>query len=226
MITKARGEARLKGPVTKTGARKAKAEEPVRWDSLPHEGLAVRAEERLGLGLCARSSEAAALYVAKRRLATRNPDAHSTYGRVECARLVELLRALRDVYREHLDGLGCRPLDQMYWVVFRFGVMDWAVKILRSAVQNYVALSVIKCGDWEALYGPLTPVRFGEEEYRASEGEIVQNGPELEASIRRLLPRDCFDKILTGGPFGRGAQVGLAHTLAGPPWRVVQVCRN
>ncbi len=203
-------------PVTKHAARKTKATGPVRWDSLQHENMAAQAENDLKLGSCDRSSVDAAFYVAKRRLASKNPEAHATYARIECAHLVELLRALRTVYRKHLEKLGCRPLDQMYWVVFRFGVMDWAIRMLRSAVRNYVLLSDINRMDWEVLFGPLTFVPFGEEEYRASKGEIVRDGPELEASIRQLLHRDCFNEIVTGGPFGRDGQVWLAHTMAVP----------
>lgn len=82
---------------------------PVRWDSLPHEELGALAEQRLKLDACNRSADVAAFYVAKRRLATGDPGIHSVYANFECARLVERLRAIRDVYREHLNARGCAP---------------------------------------------------------------------------------------------------------------------
>lgn len=45
----------------------------------------------------------------------------ATYMQIECARLVEEVRVIRDTYRAHLEDLGCRPVHEMYGVVFEYG---------------------------------------------------------------------------------------------------------
>ena len=195
--------------------RRAVSGEPVRWDSLPHEVLGGRAEESLRLGSRDRSAQDAAFYVAKRRLHARAGNANLTYSDIECARLVERLRAVRDVYREHLERLGCRPIDQMYWVVFRFGVMDWALRFLRSSVQTYLTSAAVPRREWEELYGPLITVPLGAELPIVPEDELLRDGPDLEASIRWRLPQSVFDQELSGGPFGLDAQFYIARETFG-----------
>lgn len=188
--------------------------EPVRWDSLPHEELGRRAEESLKLGSRERSAQDAAFYIAKRRLRTTD-NANFAYTDIECARLIERLRAIRDVYREHLERLGCRPIDQMYWVVFRFAVMESALWLLRSSVQSYLNLAAVRRKEWEELFGPLASAVLGERPESVSEGELVTDGPELQAGIAMRLPTGIFDHIVQGGPFRLDAQVYMAYETFG-----------
>ncbi|HTV07697.1 MAG TPA: hypothetical protein VMD97_01470 [Candidatus Aquilonibacter sp.] len=169
----------------------------------------------LKLGSRERSAQDAAFYVAKRRLHSERGNAHLVYTDIECVRLVERLRAIRDVYREHLERLGCRPIGQMYWVIFRFGVMAWALRLLRSSVQTYLTLAAVPRKQWEELFGPLVSTPLGEPPASVSERELLTDGPQLQASIAMRLPVGVFDHILDGGPFGLDAQVYIAHETFG-----------
>jgi hypothetical protein len=114
----------------------------------------------MSLGSPSRAAEDSLRFILKRRLPRKSPADHMRYIELEAARIVETLRHLRDEYRKHLEDQGCSPLAEMYWVVARYGVKDWAVMVLRSAALDYVAASMI--GSLEAtlrslrsLQGPL-----------------------------------------------------------------------
>lgn len=199
----------LRFPAKRTGNSQS-SRNPVRWDSLDHEQLGFEAEQTLLLGSPARAGQDAAFYVAKRRLRVKDPVAHLAYSRIKCADLVERLRAVRDVYRQHLEALGCRPLDEMHWVVFRFGVLHWAVRYLRSSVRSYIALTGLRCDEWDDLFGSSMPLDEND-----PGDAILQDGPELEARVNLRLQTSVFDQILVGGPFGREAQVYVAQEMMG-----------
>ena len=105
----------------------------------------------------------------------------------------------------------------MYWVVFRFGVMDWAVMVLRTAVLDYVSNSQITTEPWEALFqypAPLVHLR-GEEQNKKAKSPIVQRDEALSKTINRLLGKEVFDELLVGGPFGREGQLRLGRSMPG-----------
>jgi hypothetical protein len=66
---------------------------------------------------------------------------------------VETLRAIRDEYRHHLEEEGCKPIAEMYWVVFKFGIVQYAVRLLREIAFEYVIRSNVRFEEWEVLYG-------------------------------------------------------------------------
>src|SRR5271154_2502733 len=89
---------------------------PIRWSEIPHKQLWIAADDALSLGSRARSSEAAIRHVLKRRLPNLDPADHNRYVELECARIVELLRSVRDEYRHYLEDRGAKPVAEMYWV--------------------------------------------------------------------------------------------------------------
>ena len=125
----------------------------IRWDELPHAELRNAAVASMGLGSRVRASEDARLHVLTRRLWKQDAADHMNYVEIINGRNIELLRAIRDEYRQYLKQSGARPLAEMYWVVARFGVMDWAIMILRRAVFEYVGHCRLKTELWESLYG-------------------------------------------------------------------------
>jgi len=153
----------------------------------------------------------------KRRLPKLDPADHIRYVELECTRIVERLRSVRDEYRRYLEDPGAKPLAEMYWVVFRFGVMDWAVMVLRTAVLDYVSNSQITTEPWEALFqypAPLVHLR-GEEQNKKAKSPIVQRDEALSKTINRLLGKEVFDELLVGGPFGREGQLRLGRSMPG-----------
>ncbi len=139
------------------------------------------------------------------------------YIELECARIVETLRFVRDEYRVYLEAQGCFPLVEMYWVVLRYGVKDWAVMLLRSAVITYIVESHISTDHWNALFkfeGPFNYLFRGSDSLTAS-SQFVQSDESLTETISALLPQDVFDEILIGGPLGRDSQSRFAHTFPG-----------
>src|SRR5438132_11239439 len=105
---------------------------PVRWTELPHQELYRRVLDAMALGSRERASEDSLKHVLKRRLPELDRDDHRRYIEIECHKIVETLRAVRDEYRRYLQQEGCKPISEMYWVVFRFGVMQYAVSVLRE----------------------------------------------------------------------------------------------
>jgi len=170
----------------------------------------------MSLGSPSRAVEDSLRFILKRRLPRKNPADHMRYIELEAARIVETLRHLRDEYRKHLEGQVCGPLAEMYWVVARYGVKDWAVMVLRSAALDYVAASMIDRAQWEQLFdlsGPFNGLFAQPEPDTAS--PIIEPDENLIKTIKALLPEGVFDQILNGGPFGRDYQVHLAQSFPG-----------
>jgi hypothetical protein len=169
----------------------------------------------MSFGSRARSGEDGIRYVLKRRLPKLDLADHTKYVELECNRIVELLRAVRDEYRRYLEDLGRKPLAEMYWVVFRFGVIDWAVMVLRTAVLEYIRNSQISTERWKALFefsAPLGPFHR-EKQGGKKTSPTVQVDEALSKTINGLLAKDVFDELLTGGPFGRDGQRRLGRRM-------------
>jgi alkylation response protein AidB-like acyl-CoA dehydrogenase len=79
-----------------------KAPGPIRWDEIPHNAIWARAQDAMSVGSCLRASEDSLKHVLKRRLLGLNPSVHLQYVELECARIVETLRMVRDEYRVYL----------------------------------------------------------------------------------------------------------------------------
>lgn len=156
-----------------TSKRQA-SDRPIRWTDLPHKMLWDRVLDGVGAGSSARASEDSLKYVLRRRLPSLEPGDHFRYVEVECRRLVETLRVTRDVYRVYLQKEGCKPVAEMYWVVFRFAVIPCAVKLLREAASAYVIDSKVAESEWQTLYGYSWP-------------EVIPIPPELKNFTRPRL---------------------------------------
>jgi hypothetical protein len=195
-----------------------KASGPIRWDEILHREIYARALENMSLGSRTRASEDSLKHVLKRRLYRLDPADHLRYVELECARIVETLRMVRDEYRVYLEERGCAPLAEMYWVVLRCGVMDWAVILLRSAAFKYIGHCHLKTEIWDRLFNVLGPFSH----WFPNEGEstpipsIVKSDEGLIRTIKALLPQGVFDLVRTGGPFGRDAQYDLAMGVPEP----------
>ena len=145
---------------SKTGKNKRKrprksapSRRPIRWTELPHQELYQRVLNAMSLGSRERASEDSLKHVLKRRLPELDRDDHRRYIEIECHKIVETLRAMRDEYRRYLQQEGCKPISEMYWVVFRFGVMQYAVSVLREIASEYLICTKVPCAEWEILYG-------------------------------------------------------------------------
>ena len=123
-----------------------------RWDALPHDKLCQRALASM-TGARERSKEDSQKHVLTRRLPELDPGHHFRYVEIKCAWMVELLRGIRDMYRDYLEERGCRPLADMYWVVFRFAVIPNAVKVLQAAMLDYIVQSKINRVSFQRLFG-------------------------------------------------------------------------
>jgi hypothetical protein len=205
----------------KTPKRPEKAE-PLRWDQIPHEQLWLQIEVALQLGSPARAAEDSLRSVLMRRLPRRHPADHLKYVELECSRIVETLRVVRDAYRAYLQPKVKGPLAEMYWVVTRFAVKDRAIVRLREAATKYIHESHIAEGQWRALFGFTASHRsfyfdeISEKQEKDASVRILSHGV-IENAVQRLLPDDALDEILLGGPFGRDSQIRHAQSApAGP----------
>ena len=122
-------------------------------DEIPHNDLWLQAHRDMDLDSASRAYADALQSVLEKRLYRMDPEEHRRYAEVECTRIVETLRVLCDTYREYLQTKIDGPLVEMYWVVVRFGIKDWAVMRLRSAAIRYIVASRILHADWNELYG-------------------------------------------------------------------------
>jgi len=178
----------------------------------------------MSLGSTSRSAEDSLRFILKRRLPRMDPEDHVRYIELVSSRIVETLRSVRDEYRKHLEAQGCTPLAEMYWVVIRYGVKDWAIMTLRSAAFDYVAASMVSTAQWKELFdfsGPFNDL-LPQLQPAVAASVIVKADEKLEETIRVLLPQSAFDQILTGGPFGRDYQVYLARGLPGRTFLLAQ----
>jgi hypothetical protein len=189
----------------------------IRWDEIPHNAIWARVQDTMSVGSCMRASEDSLKHVWKRRLHGLDPSVHLQYVELECARIVETLRRVRDEYRVYLEDRGRDPLVDMYWVVLRYGVKDWAVMLLRDAAFDYVGHCNLKTDMWDGLFrfpGPSYDLLPNGGKSKQAPSIVRQDGALME-TITMLLGKDVFDQVLTGGPFGRDAQLYFARTYPG-----------
>lgn len=144
----------MKRRVHKSGkpAQKSKPV-PNDWPS-PREHLWARAEQASGLGSVARADQDAALHILKRRLPMLEPKDHFRYVELTAGRMVSHLRAVRDECRQFLKGQSRRALAELQWRVFRFGVLEVAVYVLRFAISEYLVHARVPIDRWEFLFDP------------------------------------------------------------------------
>jgi hypothetical protein len=108
-------------------------------------------------------------------------------------------------------------MAEMYWVVVRYGVKDWAIMVLRSAGIEYVAASRVTTAQWKELFdfaGPFNDL-FPHGEPAEAAPVTVDVNAKLTKAITALLPQTAFDQVIDGGPFGRDYQIYLAQSLPG-----------
>lgn len=184
---------------------------------MPHAEIRLQAQQAMSLGSPLRAAEDSLRFLLKRRLPRNNPADHFRYIELESARIVETLRCLRDQYRTYFEEQGCSPMAEMYWVVVRDGVKDWAIMVLRSAAIEYVAASRVTTAQWKELFdfsGPFNDL-FPHGEAAEAAPVAVDVNAKLTKAITALLPQTVFDQVIDGGPFGRDYQIYLAHSLPG-----------
>lgn len=160
----------------------------------------------------ARAATDALQSVLKKRLFRLNHEEHRIYIEIECARIVETLRVVRDTYREYLRTKIDGPLVEMYWVVVRFGVRDWAVMRLREAALEYILASQITKSDWTELYrhDTLMLLRSDEDKAKAASQSPLLDPATAVTAIRAILGTEVFNEIRMGGPFGSDSQTRYA----------------
>ena len=87
---------------------------------------------------------------------------------------------------------------------------------LRDAVFEYLGHCRIKTEHWSALFDfnpPLLPLL--EKVTNKNVSPYVQADAALWIRINRLLEKNVFDEVMTGGPFGREFQVRAGRAMAG-----------
>ena len=143
-----------------------------------------------------------------------DPSDHIRYIEIESAQIVETLRHLRDEYRTYFEERGCNPIAEMYWVVVRHGVKDWAIMALRAAAVEYIAASHVDSAKWKTLY---EFSNLYEDVFPLGKVPAIMLDPieKLTKTISGLLQQTAFDQISDGGPFGRQYQMYLAQSLPG-----------
>ena len=198
-----RGATSRPSKATKSSQKLPARTTPLRWSLVPHEDLGKSASATLEPGALRHAVRDSALFLAMRRMPLHDPAAMATYTQVACARLVEEIRALRDTYRAHLEDLGCRPVHEMYGVVFDYAVKDWAIRIFRQAVRRYIELAGIRIREWEEVFGALRAKRQLTD-FELEYG-VVGDWPELDSLIESRIVKACFEEEQQGGPFGKMA---------------------
>jgi hypothetical protein len=185
---------------------------PIPWSDIPHEELWQKSLHALESGSQGRASEDSLRHILRRRLPLLAPADHHRYIELECHRMVETLRIVRDQYRTYLENEGCKPVAEMYWVVFRFGMIPYAVKVLRSTASDYVVSSRVLPPDWQILYcysEGIVPLELSSpKQAQMSEYEWRQS---VQNTMVGLIREETFDLVVTGGPFGREGQVLLSR---------------
>lgn len=166
----------------------------------------------MAFGSRARSNDESIGYVLKRRLPKLDPDDHSRYVELECRRIVETLRVVRDEYRTYLEEEGCRPISEIYWMVFRFAVIQYAIKVLRTTAAAYVVDSQVQKEHWQKLYAyssdVTVPVPEGLREWLSP--PVADNWAQsVKTTMDGLITQEIFELVETGGPFGMEGQVSL-----------------
>jgi hypothetical protein len=202
----------------KVGLRSSQqARLPLRWDQVPHQEILLKARRSMGLRSAARAAEDAHHSLIRRRLPKNDHSDHTKYIELESVRVVEVLRQLRDQYRTYFEERGCKPIAEMYWVVVRHGIKDWAIMALRAAATDYITASQVDLAKWEALFdfsGPYNDIL--PPALAAQLVSKIENSQErLSKSIRALLPQTAFDRTIDGGPFGREYQMSLTQSYPG-----------
>jgi hypothetical protein len=166
----------------------------------------------MGLGSRERANEDALKYVLRRHLPELDRDDHRRYIEIECHKIVETLRAIRDEYRRHLEEAGCEPIADMYWVVFRFGIVQYAVRLLREIASKYIVCTSVPFEEWEILYGacflPIVPLGRNSS---TPESPPTPSPKAVKAIIHGLIAEETFKHGLVGGPFGREGQLYLTR---------------
>jgi hypothetical protein len=192
------------------------ARRAIRWTDLPHDMLWQRSLLSMSSGSRERAYDDSVKHVLMRRLPKLVPSDHFRFIELECARIVELLRAVRDEYRAFLEKRGCKPITEMYWVVFRFGVIPYAVKILRATIFDYIVCARIDHVSWERLFGMwLLPGLSQSPRLHPKEipWEVSAKG-----IINNLIHEQAFSEVLNGGLFGRAGQSIIGRMR---PWPAV-----
>jgi len=184
---------------------------------MPHHEIFAKARRAMALRSTARASEVSLEFLLKRRLPKNDPGDHTRYIEIEAARIVETLRHLRDEYRIYFEERGCNPIAEMYWVVVRCGVKDWAIMALRSAAVDYIAAAQVDQVKWKTLFDLSAPYNDMLPPALAARlvGRNDNSHTKLIKTIRSLLPQSAFDQVIDGGPFGREYQIYLAGSFPG-----------
>lgn len=199
-----------------TNSRKKVAKEsrgPIRWEDIPHHALRDQALSYMGAGLPDRAGADAIRSVLKRRLSRLLPADHTRYIELECGRIVETLRHLRDVYREYVEKEARGAVAERYWAILRFGLKDWAVMLTRTAAVTYIDSCSLRASAWNALFGFDGPFKMPG--FKEEPESTLLSLSKLERSVTGMLRQDSIDQIRTGGSFGYEAQAHYARVLPG-----------
>jgi hypothetical protein len=204
--------------------RKQSERLPIPWADVPHQELWQCVLNAMAFGSHARSHEDSVRYVLKRRLAKLDPTDHARYVELECQKIVETLRVVRDQYRTHLEKEGCKPIAEMYWVVFRLAVIPYAVKMLRETASDYIVVSGVDSIAWRTLYcySPGIQVPLSNEPSDTKPAEIDREELVRDA-IAGLVLEDTFEEVITGGPFGRDGQLHLGMQMPSVEFSIGQM---
>src|SRR5215471_14139418 len=188
---------------------------PIRGVDIPHQALYQSAVNALVLGSKERAKEDALRHLLKRRLPELDRNDHRRYVEIECCRIVETLRAIRDEYRHYLEQERCRPIAEMYWVVFRFGIVQFAVRLLRETASEYVISAKVPFPEWEILYGhsfiPCSPLS-GASAFQTSEIPDNPTPQSVTNTMRGLIAEDTVRRVGNGG-LSSGASVQLPKVV-------------
>jgi hypothetical protein len=185
---------------------------PMRWGELPHQELYQRALNAMALGSRERAGEDSLKHVLKHRLPDLDYDDHRRYIEIECCKIVEMLRVVRDEYRRYLEKEGCKPIAEVYWVVYRFGVIQYAVRLLREVASEYVDNTKVPFAQWEILYGScFLPTFTIARDLSVPESPKSPSLESVKDVIQGLIREETFEHVLDGGPFGREGQLYLTR---------------
>src|SRR5437762_9474572 len=100
----------------------------------------------------------------------------------------------------------------MYWVLFRFGIVQYAVRLLREIASEYVICTNVPFEEWEILYGScfLSQLRVDGDSL-TPEPPQTPSPESVKGVIRSLIGEGAFKRVLVGGPFGIEGQLFLTR---------------
>ncbi len=123
------------------------------WTDAEHQDLWQQAQNAMQYGSYVRSKEDAVRQVLQSQLPNGRYDDHRRYVELECIRIVEQLRLVRDVYQRSLTEDGEKPTLYVAYMIHQHAVERRAVPFLQEVMVDYLMKTQVDLDLWRMLFG-------------------------------------------------------------------------